>query len=36
MYFGWTHSEFNQPVEFAPKRRQLNADMFMARVQLYF
>jgi phosphate-selective porin OprO/OprP len=36
MYFGWCHSEFNQPVLFAPGRRQLTSDLFMARLQIYF
>jgi phosphate-selective porin OprO/OprP len=35
-YFDWNHSEFNQPVLFAPGRRQLTSDLFMARLQLYF
>ena len=35
-YFVWQHSEFNQPVIFAPNRRQETGDMFMARIQLFF
>ncbi|MEA2593340.1 MAG: phosphate-selective porin OprO and OprP, partial [Actinomycetota bacterium] len=35
-FFDWNHAEFNQPVIFAPNRRQLTSDMFMARLQLYF
>jgi phosphate-selective porin OprO and OprP len=34
--FDWNHAEFNQPVLFAPNRRQLTSDLFMARLQLYF
>jgi phosphate-selective porin OprO and OprP len=36
LYFDWNHAEFNQPVLFAPGRRQLTSDMFMLRLQLYF
>jgi phosphate-selective porin OprO/OprP len=36
MYFDWNHSEFGAPVLFAPGRRQLAGDMFMARLQIYF
>ena len=36
VYFDWQHAEFNQPVVFAPGRRQLNSDMFMLRFQLFF
>ncbi len=36
MSFGWNHAMFGTPVQFAPNRFQLNADMFLARVQLYF
>jgi phosphate-selective porin OprO and OprP len=36
VYFGWNHAEFNQPVIFAPGRRQLTSDMFLLRLQLYF
>jgi phosphate-selective porin OprO/OprP len=34
--FDWEHSEFNQPVLYAPNKRQLNADLFLARIQLFF
>ncbi len=36
MYFDWNHVEFNNPVLFAPGRRQKTSDLFMARLQLYF
>jgi phosphate-selective porin OprO/OprP len=36
VYLDWEHTEFNQPVQFAPGREQLNSDMFIARFQLYF
>jgi phosphate-selective porin OprO/OprP len=36
MYFDWNHSEFNQPVYFAPGRRQLTSDLFWVRLQIYF
>jgi phosphate-selective porin OprO/OprP len=36
MYFDWAHAEFNQPVLFAPNRRQLTSDLFMVRFQMYF
>jgi phosphate-selective porin OprO/OprP len=36
MYFDWAHAEFNQPVFFAPGRRQLTSDVFMVRMQLFF
>jgi phosphate-selective porin OprO/OprP len=36
VYFGWNHAEFNQPVIFAPGRRQLTSDEFLLRLQLYF
>jgi phosphate-selective porin OprO and OprP len=36
MYFDWIHDEFNQPVLFAPGRRQLTVDEFLVRFQLYF
>jgi phosphate-selective porin OprO and OprP len=35
-YFIWEHAAFNQPVIYAPTRRQETSDMFMARMQLYF
>jgi phosphate-selective porin OprO/OprP len=34
--FDWDHAEFNNPVVFAPGRRQLTSDMFWARLQIYF
>jgi phosphate-selective porin OprO/OprP len=34
--FDWEHAEFNQPVIFAPGRRQLTSDLFLLRLQLYF
>ena len=36
LYFDWQHAEFNQPVIFAPGRRQMTSDMFLVRFQLYF
>jgi hypothetical protein len=36
MYFDWIHDEFNQPVYFAPQRRQLTVDEFVVRLQLFF
>jgi phosphate-selective porin OprO/OprP len=36
VYFDWDHVEFNQPVVFAPGRRQLTSDMFLLRFQIYF
>jgi phosphate-selective porin OprO and OprP len=36
MYFDWAHAEFNNPVVFAPGRRQLTSDTFWARLQIYF
>ena len=36
IYFDWNHAVFNQPVIFAPGRRQLTSDMFLLRFQLYF
>ncbi|QEH36456.1 Phosphate-selective porin O and P [Aquisphaera giovannonii] len=35
-YFEWEHAMFNQPVEFSPGRYQINSDLFLARMQLYF
>lgn len=35
-YFTWNHAEFNQPVLFAPNRRQSTSDLFTARFQIYF
>ena len=34
--FEWQHSDFGQPVLYAPGKRQLNGDLFMARIQLFF
>ncbi len=34
--FQWEHAVFGSPVLFAPGRRQLTSDMFMARCQIYF
>jgi phosphate-selective porin OprO/OprP len=34
--FDWEHAAFNQPVLFAPGRRQDTSDLFLARIQLYF
>ena len=36
LYFDWQHADFNNPVIFAPGRRQLTSDMFLVRFQLYF
>ena len=36
LYFDWTHAEFDQPVIFAPNRRQKNSDTFAVRFQVYF
>lgn len=36
IYFDWQHSEFGQPVLFAPGREQLTSDLFWARIQIYF
>jgi len=36
LYFDWQHAEYNQPVLFAPGRRQSNSDLFLVRFQLYF
>jgi hypothetical protein len=36
LYFDWEHSDFNNPVLFAPGRTQKTSDMFIARFQLYF
>jgi phosphate-selective porin OprO and OprP len=36
MYFDWNHAEFNQPVVFAPGRRQSASDTFWVRFQMYF
>ena len=34
--FEWEHADFNNPVIYAPGKRQLTSDMFMVRFQLYF
>jgi phosphate-selective porin OprO and OprP len=34
--FDWNHCEFGSPVLFAPNRRQLTADTFMLRFQIFF
>ena len=36
LYFDWNHAEFNQPVIFAPNRRQRNSDLFSVRFQVFF
>jgi phosphate-selective porin OprO/OprP len=36
IYFDWNHAEFNQPVFFAPGRRQLTSDTLAVRLQLFF
>ena len=36
LYFDWQHAAFNEPVIYAPGKRQLTADMFLVRFQLYF
>jgi phosphate-selective porin OprO/OprP len=36
LVFDWNHAEFNNPVVFAPGRRQLTSDTFWARMQIYF
>ncbi|WP_406696012.1 porin [Singulisphaera sp. Ch08] len=36
IYLDWQHSDFNNPVLFAPGRRQKTSDMLMARFQLFF
>jgi phosphate-selective porin OprO/OprP len=36
MYFDWNHSEFAQPVTFAPNRLQKTSDLFLIRFQLFF
>jgi phosphate-selective porin OprO/OprP len=35
-YFDWEHTMFGQPVIYAPGKRQLTSDLFLARLQLYF
>lgn len=34
--FMWEHSDFNNPVQYAPGKRQTFNDSFIARIQLYF
>jgi len=34
--FEWEHAEFNQPVLYAPGKRQLTSDMFLLRLQMFF
>ena len=34
--FDWEHSMFNNPVLYSAGRRQLDSDLFLARIQLYF
>ncbi|HEX8202068.1 MAG TPA: porin [Isosphaeraceae bacterium] len=36
VYFDWEHSEFGDPVLFAPNRKQLTSDVFWVRFQVYF
>jgi phosphate-selective porin OprO/OprP len=36
MFFDWNHAEFNQPVLYAPNKRQLTSDEFLVRLQLFF
>jgi phosphate-selective porin OprO and OprP len=36
LYFDWNHAEFNEPVLFAPGRRQKTSDMALIRVQIFF
>jgi phosphate-selective porin OprO/OprP len=36
IYFDWEHAVFGSPVQFAPGRRQLTSDLFLARFQIYF
>jgi len=36
IYLDWQHADYNNPVLFAPGRRQSTSDLFMARFQLYF
>ncbi len=35
-YLDWEHAEFNNPVLYAPGKRQSTSDMFWLRLQLYF
>ncbi len=36
LYFDWQHAAYNEPVVYAPGKRQLTSDMFLVRFQLYF
>ena len=36
LYFDWQHAAYNQPVIYAPGKRQLTSDLFLVRFQLYF
>jgi len=36
LYFDWQHAAYNEPVIFAPGKRQTTSDMFLVRFQLYF
>ena len=36
IYLGWEHDVFGDPVLFAPGRRQLTSDQFLARFQFFF
>lgn len=35
-WFMWERADFNQPVIYAPGKRQLTSDLFIARIQLFF
>jgi phosphate-selective porin OprO/OprP len=35
-YFDWQHAEYDQPIIYAPGKRQGTSDTFIARLQLYF
>ncbi len=34
--FMWEHADFNNPVQYAPGKRSLTNDLFLARLQLFF
>lgn len=34
--FEWEHAEFDDPVIFRPGQREINADLFLTRLQLFF
>jgi phosphate-selective porin OprO/OprP len=36
LYIDWNHSEFNQPIIFAPNHREKTANLFLVRFQLFF